>query len=129
MLASWDFLQASWGLSWTTLGHLGAIILGPRGLFWGYLGACHPLISALGPIWGPLGALLGRSWVSSEPDWSPSGLLLELSWRHLEASGAHRKRKGQKAKLTESIMLLTDFGLLGVSWGPLGVVLDHLGPP
>ena len=39
------------------------------------------------PSWGPLGALLG-------PSWGPLG----PSWSHLEASRAHRKRKGEKAK-------------------------------
>ena len=43
--------------------------------------------SALGRSWGRLGALLGPSWGSLGP-----------SWGHLEASRAHRKRKGEKAK-------------------------------
>ena len=42
---------------------------------------------ALGRSWARLGPLLGPSWGSLGP-----------SWGHLEASRAHRKRKGEKAK-------------------------------
>ena len=55
----WHVLLASWVLSWTILGPLGAI-LGPLAAVLGpSLG--HPLISVLGPLFGPLGALLEPS--------------------------------------------------------------------
>ena len=51
----------------------------------------------------PLGALLGRSWGALGRSWAALGPLLGLSWgplgpswSYLEASEAHRKRKGAR---------------------------------
>ena len=55
--------------------------------------------------WGPLGSLLERSWALFGPSWGPLGpLSLEPFGGHLEASRAHRKRKGEKVKNNWAIL-------------------------
>ena len=77
------------GPSWALLG----AILRPREPFGNE--RASPQSRLLGPSWGAL----GRSWDRLGPFfghyWSPLG----LSWSHLEASGALRKRKSEKAKI------------------------------
>ena len=109
---SWGSLGALLGLSW------GAVeaLCGLFGRVWevsgGYLGgnrskSRRAFIGAppSGPEKSPLGALLGRSWGDLGRSWARLGPLLGPSWGslgpswgHLEASRAHRKRKGEKAK-------------------------------
>ena len=71
--------------------------------------------------WGPL----GRSWARLGPLLGPSWDSLGPSWGLLEASRAHPKRKGGKAKNIDFLWVLVRF------W-PLGDVLrrlrDHLEP-
>ena len=93
---------------------------------WGHLGASR---GALGPLlgrsWGRLGGILGPSWSSLGP-----------SWGHLEASKAHRKRKGEKAQIIDFPFVFEGFWLLGEvlrglqkhlgpSCGPLGASWTH----
>ena len=89
--ASWEPWRASWG-------HLG----GYRSKEGGASRSAPPL----GPSKPPLGALLEPSWGALGRSWGrlggllgPSWGLLGPSWGHLEASEAHRKRNGEKAKI------------------------------
>ena len=77
----------------------------------------------MGRLGAILGAPLGRSWGRLGPFGS-----------YLEASRAHRKRKGDKAKNIGFPMFLKDFGLSRASlegslttWGRLGAVPEPLG--
>ena len=86
----------------------------------------------LGLSAGSLGALLGLSWALLGPSWGPQGPLLGLSWghlgpswSHLEASRAHRKRKGEKAKNICFFKVFEGFWPLG---GLLGRLLGLLKP-
>ena len=130
---SWGLLGPSWGHRGPSWGHLGAIlgllgaILGHLGPSWGDLGGNRskkrrPLISAppSGPEKSPLGALLGRSWGALGRSWARLGPLWGLSWGslgpswgHLEASRAHRKRKGEKAKNIDFHQVFKGFWPLG----------------
>ena len=143
--ASWGVLGASWrsrgllGASWVPRGSL----LGPLG---GLLGASW---GPLGGLLGPPGRLLGPSWRPSikkrvdflvslrrslqmgllGPSWGDLGLGLSWgslgpSWGHLEASEAHRKRKGDNANISGCFQDLEEGvwrlgGLLGGRLGPL----------
>eukprot|EP00959_Pyramimonas_sp_CCMP1952_P076587 1600465-Pyramimonas_sp.AAC.1 len=60
--------------------------------------------ASLESLRSPVGALLGRPWVALGLSWCRLGGLLGFSWgpvgpswKHLEASGAHRTRVGEKA--------------------------------
>ena len=104
-------LGPSWrhpGPSWDSLGTLLRISWGPLG------GLEGPSIKegggslTSGPENEPLGALLGRSWGGPGRSWGDLGALLGPSWgplgpswSHLEASRAHRTRKGENAKNIE----------------------------
>ena len=111
---SWGFLGASWGHLGALLGALQAL-LGPvwRISIKELLFASPPLSrtsrrlgpswGALGGLWGALGAVLGQSW---GPLWP--------SWSHLEASGAHRKRNGENARISCPPFV---FGRIWASWG------------
>ena len=131
--ASWGFFGASWILraSWRLGGLLGSPgrLLGP---YWrpsikkeGGFFLCPPVGAFKWASWGPLGALLGRSWARLGallgPSWGPLG----PSWSHLEASEAHRKRKGEKAKNIDFLVVFEGCWPLG---GLLGRLLGHLKP-
>ena len=118
------------------------------GLSSGPLGALLGLSWALlGPSWGPQGQTR-REFLFRSPlgprkiaSWGPLGALLDAleavlgpSWSHLEASRAHRKRKGEKANNIGFPRCLKDVGLSGASfgsflatWSRLGAVLEPLG--
>ena len=91
--ASWPILE----LSWDPLGCLE----GPLGAIDQRKGECLMTVPPSVPQNEPPGALLGRSWALLGPSW----VNLSPSWgppacRHLKASRAHRKRKGEKATHT-----------------------------
>ena len=68
-----------------------------------------------------------HSWANLGPSRAPLGGPLGPSWGHLEASEAHRKRKGENAKNIEKQLLILTY------WGPLGgfleAGLDNVGTP
>jgi len=116
----WRVLGPSWGSwggvlgpSWGPLGALLGPSWEPWRASWGHLGGHRSkeggslmLVPPLGPSKPPLGALLEPSWGALGRSWGrlggllgPSWGLLGPSWGHLEASEAHRKRNGEKAKI------------------------------
>ena len=131
--ALWALLGSSWGplgalleLSWGPLGS-------PGGPLWAILEAidqkrggsleCPP---PLGPSKSSLGALLEPSWGALGRSWGrlggllgPSWGLLGPSWGHLEASEAHRKRNGEKAKIISFLSVVEGFWHLGEVLGGL----------
>ena len=156
-------LWGYWGPLGALLGRLGALLGGPSrgslgallgpswepwGPSWGNLGGHRskeggsPIcVPPLGPSKSPLGALLGRSWAALGRSWGrlggllgPSWSSLGPSWGHLEASKAHRKRKGEKAQIIGFLSVIEGFCYLGGggSWRApraLGTVLERsLGP-
>ena len=68
-----------------------------------------PLGALLGPSWGALGRSWGRLGGLLGPSWG----LLGPSWGHLEASEAHRKRNGEKAKIIIFLQVFEGFWALG----------------
>ena len=142
----WDSLGPLFGPSWGALGALlGALgaVLGPSGAplgpLLGHLGGHRAKetgalisIAPSGPEKSHLGAVLGRSWGALGRSWGRLGPLLGLSWgrlgpswSHLEASRAHRKRKGEKAKNIGFSKVFEGFWPLG---GLLGRLLGLLKP-
>ena len=81
---------------------------GPKNLFVG------PSWGALGHFWDRIGALLG-------PSWGPLGPF----WSYLEASEAHRKRKGEKATTIDVRYVFKDLGFGRI----LGGLRGHFEPP
>ena len=141
-----SLLGPSWAALGVVLGALGAV-LGPSGAPLGPLlghlgdhrsketGAFFPAPPS-GPEKSPLGPLLGRSWGALGRSWAVLGPLLGpswgprgQSWSHLEASEAHRKRKGDKANTIDFLQAfeggLPLGGLLGPSWGCDGASWRH----
>ena len=103
---SWGGLGALLGPSWGSLGGLLGALEGLLGLSWrvsvkrwGVLPFRPPSGAIKIASWDALGPLLGRSWGRLGGLLGPSWGLLGPSWGHLEASEAHRKRNGEKAKI------------------------------
>ena len=110
---SWGSLGALFGLSWGAVGVLLGLFGGVWEVYWGHLGGHRSKqgvafigVPPSGPETSPLGAHLGRSSGALGRSWARLGPLLGSSWGslgpswgHLEASEAHRKRNGEKAKI------------------------------
>ena len=56
------------------------------GALWGVSFLCPPVGARKVASWGPLGPLLGRSWVLLGPSWASLGPVLGLSWAILGPS-------------------------------------------
>ena len=121
-------------------------------VYWGHIGGHRSKqgvaligVPPTGPEKSPLGAHLGRSWGALGRSWARLGPLWGLSWGslgpswgHLEASRAHCKPKGEKAKNIDFPKVFEGFwplggvlgrlrGHLGPSWGGLGASCRHVG--
>ena len=136
-------LGALLGLSWALLRPFWGPLGTPLGLSWAILEAIDEkrrrrLFQSppSGPEKSPLGALLGRSWAWAllGPSWASLGAVLGHLGAHIEASRAHRERKGEKAKNIGFPKCLKDFGLSRASlggflatWSRLGSVLEPVG--